>query len=176
MARVSLVTDSTNPELAELAGRLRSGRGGSLLHLYQVLLHSPGLAEGWFNFNTAVRWHTELDGALRELVIIRIGYLNGSAYALRQHVPGYALAEGLTLAQCDALADWEPTALFTAPQRAALAYTDALTRDIEAPDAVFAALRPHYSERQIVELTVLIGMYNMHTRVTRALAVDLEPR
>jgi alkylhydroperoxidase family enzyme len=40
---------------------------------------------------------------------------------------------------------------------------------------VFDALRPHFSEREIVELTVLVGIYNMHTRVFTALGIDPEP-
>ncbi len=60
-------------------------------------------------------------------------------------------------------------------ERPRLAYTDAMTRDIAVPDAVFDALRPHFNERQIVELTVLIGLYNMHTRVFTALGIDPEP-
>ena len=40
-----------------------------------------------------------------------------------------------------------------------------MTRQVEVPDAVFEALKPHFSQRQIVELTVLIATYNMHTRV-----------
>ena len=44
------------------------------------------------------------------------------------------------------------------------------------PDAVFAEIRHHFDERQIVELTVLIGTYNMNARVLQALQLDLEPR
>jgi alkylhydroperoxidase family enzyme len=43
------------------------------------------------------------------------------------------------------------------------------------PDAVFADVRRHFSDRQIVELSVLIGTYIMHNRVMKALAIDLEP-
>ena len=50
-----------------------------------------------------------------------------------------------------------------------------MSRDIDVPDAVFDALREHFDERQIVELTVLIGVYNMHTRVGQALQIDPEP-
>jgi alkylhydroperoxidase family enzyme len=49
-----------------------------------------------------------------------------------------------------------------------------MTRTIEVPDPVFAALREHFNEKQIVELTVLIGTYNMHTRVLQALQIDPE--
>jgi alkylhydroperoxidase family enzyme len=50
-----------------------------------------------------------------------------------------------------------------------------MTCDIAVPDAVFAPLQNHFNERQIVELTVLIGTYNMQTRVFRALNIDPEP-
>ncbi|MBC7781223.1 MAG: carboxymuconolactone decarboxylase family protein [Proteobacteria bacterium] len=64
---------------------------------------------------------------------------------------------------------------FDARSRAALAYIDAMTRDVHVPDTVFAALRTHFDERQIVELTMLVGAYNMLTRVLQALDADFEP-
>ena len=112
-----------------------------------------------------MRWKTTLDGRLREIVIIRIGHLADSQYVLRQHVPSLALAEGLTLEECDALADWRTSKLFSESERAVLAYADTMTRDIEVPDAVFAEVKTHFNNRQIVELTVLIGSYNMNARV-----------
>ena len=175
MARVALVEEKDHPELTELIGRLRSGRGGQLLNVYKLLLNSPVLAGTWFEHVSAVRWRTELDGLTRELVIIRIGYLTRVKYVLAQHVPTYALQEGLTLEQCDALADWKSSPLFDDRQRAILAYTDAMSRDVQVPDAVFNALRPYFTDQQIVELTVLIGTYNMHTRVLQALDIPLEP-
>jgi len=71
--------------------------------------------------------------------------------------------------------DWAPSSSFTPRERAALTYADAMTRDVAVPDAVFAALKDHFSERQIVELTLLVGTYNMQTRVLCALAIDPEP-
>jgi alkylhydroperoxidase family enzyme len=50
-----------------------------------------------------------------------------------------------------------------------------MTRDIAVPDDVFAGVKRHFNDRQIVELTVLIGSYNMNARVLRALELDLEP-
>ena len=49
-----------------------------------------------------------------------------------------------------------------------------MTRDVAVPDDVFAAVRKHFDDRQIVELSVLIGTYNMHNRVMLALQIDLE--
>ena len=50
-----------------------------------------------------------------------------------------------------------------------------MTRDLDIPDAVFADVRKHFSERQVVELTMLIGAYDMLTRFLKALKVDPEP-
>jgi alkylhydroperoxidase family enzyme len=140
-----------------------------------MLLNSPALAESWFNHSNAVRWKTALDGRLREIVIIRMGHLTHAQYVLRQHVPALALADGLSLAECDALADWQRSGYFSARERAALAYADVMTRDIVVPDEVFAEVARHFDSRQIVELTVLIGTYNMNARVLQTLELDLEP-
>ena len=174
MARVSLIDEQTNPELQALTAKIRGGRGGRMLHIYKMLLHSPALAERWLDQVSAVRWQTDLDGKTREIVIIRIGLLNRVDYVIKAHVPAFALREGLTLEQCEALRDWRPSPLFDEAQRAALAYADAMTREVQVAADIFAALRDFYTEKQIVELTVLIGTYNMHTRVLQALEIDAE--
>ena len=174
MARVSLIEERDHPELEKLTEKIRGGRGGRMLNIYRMLLHSPALAEKWLDQVSAVRWQTDLDGKLREIVIIRIGMLNRVEYVVKAHVPMHALREGLTLEQCNALADWQASPLFDEAQRAALAYADSMTREVQVPDALFAQLKNYYNEKQIVELTVLIGTYNMHTRVLQALEIDAE--
>lgn len=174
MARLSYIEEKDHPELAELIGKVRAGRRGTLINVYKLLLHTPGIAATWLELIGKARFATTLDGRLREIAIIRVGYLNRTDYVVNQHVPELSAPEGLSQAECDALADWQKSPFFSAPERAVLAYADAMTRDVTVPDTVFEALRPHFSERQIVELTVLIGIYNMHTRVFTALAIDPE--
>jgi alkylhydroperoxidase family enzyme len=175
MARVPLLQEQDHPELADVMAKYSAGRRGKLINIYRMLLNAPPLAESWFNHSNTVRWKTSLDGRLREIVIIRMGHLAKSAYVLRQHVPALALADGLTLEECDALADWRASKCFSERERAVLAYTDTMTRDITVPDAVFAEVQQHFNDREIVELTVLIGSYNMNARVLQALELDLEP-
>jgi alkylhydroperoxidase family enzyme len=107
--------------------------------------------------------------------VIRVAILNNVEYVQRAHGPSYALKEGLTPEQVAAIANWEPSKLFNDRQRALLAYTDAMTRQIDVSDSLFAELRKYFSERQSVELTMLIGTYNMFTRVLQALKIDPEP-
>ena len=175
MARVPLIDENQHPEFAELIEKFRAGRRGRLINIYRMLLNSPALAESWFNHSNAVRWKTALDGRLREIIIIRMGHLTRAEYVLRQHVPALALADGLSLPECDALAHWRDSQFFSARERAALAYADVMTEEIVVPDAVFAEVARHFDSRQIVELTVLIGTYNMNARVLQALELDLEP-
>ena len=175
MARVPLVEEKEHPELCELIAKIKGARGGRLINIYRLMLHSPALASAWFDLNQAVRYGTEIDGQCRELAVIRVAILNNVEYVIRAHGPAYALKEGLTPEQVAALSDWQPSDLFDEKQRALLAYTDAVTRDIDVPDAVFVDVRKQFSERQVVELIMLIGAYNMLTRFLKALKVDPEP-
>ena len=175
MARVKLLQPEDCPDQPALLDRIRKGRRGNVINVYKMLLHSPDIASVWLDLVNVVRWKVDLEGRLREIVIVRIGYLNRCAYVVNQHVPELTAPEGLTKEECAALADWRASPFFNERERAALAYADAVTREIDVPDAVFADLRKHLNERQIVELTVLIGVYNMHTRVGQALQIDPEP-
>ena len=174
MARVPLIQEQEHPELAETIERFRAGRRGKLINIYRMLLNAPPLAESWFNHSNTVRWKTTLPGRLREIVIIRMGHVTKSEYVLRQHVPSLAVADGLSPEECDELADWRASKFFSASERAALAYADIMTREIVVPDPVFAEVDRHFNARQIVELTVLVGTYNMNARVLQALQLDLE--
>ncbi len=175
MARVPLIDDVQQPELSALCDKLRAGRIGELINVYRILLNSPEMAEAWYDYMNAVRWGNGVSGRLREIVIIRIAYVNDVPYVLGQHVPKLAEAEGMTMAECDALADWEKSDLFSDAERAALAYADAMTKQVKVPDEIYDPLRDHYDDKTIVELSIIVGAYNMHNRVFTALRIDPEP-
>jgi alkylhydroperoxidase family enzyme len=132
------------------------------------------VAGAWLDFNTAVRYRTSVPAAFNELAILRVSVLNGADYQFKVHGPTHALKAGLTEAQVAAIAHWPDSALFSDAQRAVLAWADGITRDIEPGDDACEAMRRHFDDRQLVELTVLISAYNMHTRVARALRIDIE--
>lgn len=174
MARIPLIDEKGHPELADAVAKIRGARGGRLLNFYRALLNSPRLASAWLDFNNAVRYQTGLDDRVRELVIMRVAVLNRAGYVLDIHKSRYAEPAGVTRAQVEALRDWRKSGLFGPEESALLAYVDAMTRDVAVPDAVFKGLRAHFSERAVVELTVLVAAYNMHTRVLKALKIDPE--
>jgi alkylhydroperoxidase family enzyme len=171
MARISY-PDLDRPEIAPLAARIRAERGGKLLNLYRMLLHSPPVAEGWLAFLTAIRQKCNLPARVRELVIMRIAVLNAAEYEFQAHLP-FAREERVSEAQIEALRTGN-LALFDERERAALAYAEAMTRTIRVPDEMFAAVRRHFAEREMVELTATIGAYNLVSRFLEALQVDHE--
>jgi alkylhydroperoxidase family enzyme len=102
-----------------------------------------------------------------------VAVLNRAPYEFFQHAP-VALAEGLSQAQLDAVQAWQDSALFDARERDVLAYTDAMTLQVQVPQALFDALHTHLDQRQIVELTATVASYNMVSRFLEALQIERE--
>ena len=131
----------------------------------------------WFEYIGAIRWKTKLSPRLRELAIVRIAQAAKYAYALQQHVPTIAVPDGVI---AGGMRGAEGLARLQVLQRgrargARLCRRHPATAP-SVPDDVFNAVRKHYSEREVVELTVLAGIYIMHNRIFTALKVDLEPK
>lgn len=101
MARIPYLPEDLS-EPAEVVAAIRKRRGGSLLHLDRMLLHSPPLARGWNVFLGAVRGELVLEARLRELAMCSVAVLNGADYEFAQHAPLLAEA-GASEAQIAAL-------------------------------------------------------------------------
>ncbi len=168
MARVPF-PDIDSPARAPLATQIAAERG-SVLDLYKMLLHSTPVAAGWLRYLSAIRRECTLTGSLRELVIMRVAILNRASYEAQQHIP-YALREGITQQQLDALADWRAASVFDPRQRATLAYADDMTQKIQVGEEVFRAVRGLFNDQEIVELTATIAAYNMVSRFLEALEI-----
>ena len=108
-----------------------------------------------------------LDPMLVDLVKLRASQLNGCAYCVDLHASDLR-KQGETERRLYALPVWRETPLFTARERAALGWTEALTllAHTHAPEADYAALREHFSEREMVDLTVAIGTINTWNRLS----------
>jgi len=167
--RVPLVQPGTRPELAEVEGRILAERGRVSL-LYQVLLNSGPIASGWERMLTAVRNQTSVPGDLRELIILRVAVLNRAGFEFDAHAP-IAEREGVSAAKIQAVKDATLNPVFDAREQRVLTLTDAMTREIEVPDALMAELQQHYDARQLVELVATVAAYNMVSRLLVALNV-----
>lgn len=164
-------------EPAELVAAIRARRGGTLIHLDRMLLHSPPFAAGWNGFLKAVRSELALSPKLKELAMCVVAVINGAEYEFVHHAPEFLKAGG-TEAQVTAMRDPERAAtdavLFDAIERAALALTIEMTRQVRVADATFEAVRSRLGERETVELVGVVATYNMVSRFLVALGVEPE--
>jgi len=107
-----------------------------------------------------------LEFSLFELVKMRASQINGCAFCLHMHSKD-ARAAGESEERLYLLSAWRESSLYTPRERAALAWTEALTlvAQTAAPDADYEGLKPHFSEAEIVNLTLLIGLINSWNRL-----------
>ena len=106
-----------------------------------------------------------LDHGLAELVKMRASQINGCAFCLHMHATD-AVKHGESHMRLHLLDAWRESPLFTDRERAALAWTESLTKVAEtgAPDADYAPLKSHFSDAEIGNLTLLIGAINLWNR------------
>ncbi|MCU0268970.1 MAG: carboxymuconolactone decarboxylase family protein [Acidimicrobiales bacterium] len=119
-----------------------------------------------------------LDPKLRELGQTRAGWARGSQFVFSQHCKA-CREVGLREEQIAAIAAWStaPDGVFSPVERAVLAYTDALVYDGgRVADELFGALRAHLSDEQILELTYITSLYEMHATMSRALRLEYDDR
>ena len=107
-----------------------------------------------------------LEHSLIELVKMRASQINHCAYCLDRHSKD-AREHGETEQRIYLLNAWEEASCYTPRERAALGWTDSLTLlpTTGAPDADYDALKPHFTDKEIVDLTVLIGLINLWNRI-----------
>lgn len=116
----------------------------------------------------------KLDPQLRELGMTRCGWARQSLFVFSQHCKSCRSAN-IPEEKIEAIPHWEVATCFTAAERAVLAYTDALVFDGgRVADGVFASLKEHLSDEEILELTYIVSMYEMHAVMSRALRTEFD--
>ena len=110
---------------------------------------------------------SELEHSLVLLVKMRASQINGCAYCLHMHSLD-ARKEGETEARLYLLDAWRESALYTPRERAALAWTEALTliSKTHAPDEVYNEVKEQFSEEELIALTLAIGAINTWNRIS----------
>ncbi len=144
---------------------------------WTVFAHSPDVlrhaAQGFALYRDPAR---KIDPVLRELAQTRAGWARGSQFVFSQHcksLRGLGVAE----AKIAAVPHWAVSDVFDAQERAVLAYADALVLDGgRVADGVFAALKAFLSDEQILELTYITCLYEMHATMSRALRTEFDDR
>jgi len=126
---------------------------------------APGAYEAVRGVEAYIR-RCGLEHSLIELVDMRASQINGCAFCLDMHSKD-ARRNGETEQRLYLLNGWRDSSLYTDRERAALAWTDALTivADTHAPDDVYGQVRAQFADAELVNLTTLIGLINLWNRL-----------
>lgn len=144
------------------------------LSVFQVLLRNPKVAKVLQDMLTALLWQGELDGRLRELVIMRLGWVTGSVYEWTQH---WRVATGMGISADDLVGvrDWRSYAGFGPAERAVLAATDETLETGTISAATWTECERHVGgPTELIELVVAIGNWRLFSSLLRSLEVPLE--
>jgi alkylhydroperoxidase family enzyme len=145
------------------------------LSIFQVLLNHPTLAHALNDLLATMLWHGRLAPRLRELVIMRIGWLTACDYEWTQH---WRVACGLGVPADDLLGvrDWSTYDGFGGPERAVLAATDEIVRDgVVSADTWATCSRELGTDPAVlIELVTAIGAWRMVASLLLSLEVPLE--
>jgi alkylhydroperoxidase family enzyme len=117
-----------------------------------------------------------IDAQLRELAQTRAGWAAGSTFVYSQHCQALR-GLGMDADKIAAIESWPVSHLFSDVERAVLGFTDAIVYDHgRVSDDLFAALKEHLSDEDILELTYVTAMYQMHATIVRALRLEWDDR
>jgi AhpD family alkylhydroperoxidase len=127
---------------------------------------APALMQAWLDWGRGLTQSAGLEESLMELVKIRASQINACAFCLHMHTAD-ARKAGETETRLFLLDAWRESPPYSARERAALAWTEALTlvAETHAPDEAYAELKRHFTEAEQVGLTLLIVAINGWNRV-----------
>ena len=126
---------------------------------------------GFAFYRSAAR---KLSPQLRELGQTRAGFLRESQFVFSQHCKA-SRDVGISEAKIAAIPAWAAADVFTPAERAVLAYTDELVlQNGRVQDATFAQLRQHLRDEEILELSYITALYEMHALLSRALRLEYD--
>ena len=130
----------------------------------ELFAAAPDLMKKWLATSMAVA--SSLEPTIVRLVEIRASQINGCAYCIHMHTED-ARKHGETEQRLYLLNAWRESPLYSDRERAALAWTEALTliAETHAPDADYEAVRGQFSDAELVNLTTLIGAINAWNRI-----------
>ena len=153
---------------------------GRTANLQRILgTHSPYLARWFGGFVAAVRQPNlgaTTDARYRGLAVIKTSMVNACAYCTT-HTSTFGQGLGMTEAELEAMMgdDWKTSPLFDERDRAAIAWSEAMTRNTAQRDkAAWEAMKAHFSEPEIVEISPACATFNMINRLNDSFHTNLE--
>jgi alkylhydroperoxidase family enzyme len=141
---------------------------------YTTMARSPQVFASFLQLGGDLSADSALDPVLRELAVLRTGWLCGAPYQWGEHVR-VAGKLGIDAATIERVREGPDAPGWSAIEAAVLRAVDELHGGAAIADATWAVLAAHFDDRQLVELPLLVGHYHMTAFVQNALRITLNP-
>ena len=167
MARISYYDRSkVSPKLGAIMDSLQPP-----LNVFRMVANSEPVARGFLKMGNALLDRGKLSPTLRELAILRVGWLSKASYEVYQH-ERIGRDVGLSEEKLRAVHRGAEASEFDEQEKAVLRFTDDVVKNVKASDATFKPVAAFLDPEQLVELTLSIGFYMMVSRFLETLEVD----
>jgi uncharacterized peroxidase-related enzyme len=168
-----LERDQVEGEIAALYDKVYEERG-VVPYMFKTVAHVPALALGFASLLKPLMSDGELPAWYKELVATRVASLNTCEYCISSHRYLAAL-RGASTQQVDAVDSYE-AGPFTEKEKAGFRYADNLHISTHAiDDAAYAAVKGHFTDKEIIELTAVAAAFEFFPRFVSALEVPVTP-
>ena len=158
---------------AEAAILVPRARNGNVLGVWSTCANSPALCNAWLEFTDYLLQESTLPIRDRELLILRIGYLNQGAYEWAAH-RGLALSVGISEQELRAITIGSTDPLWSEWDASLLRAAEELHQNALVSDETWAELSTRYTKRQMMETVFTVGQYNMVAMYLNSLGVQFE--
>lgn len=168
MARIDYVTDETIPETAkETFAKLAP------LNIFRMMAHSGKMLGHYTRLGGCILSKSKLDPILREIAILRVGYISDASYETFQH-ERIGRDVGMSDDLITRVKEGPSAGGFTELEQLIMNFVDDVVFNVRASDETFIPLRKHLSDQEMQELTLTIGFYMMTCRFLETFDVDIE--
>lgn len=173
MARIAPVPVESATEGVKAVFDTFMAARGNVPNMFRTLAHVPELVTTLQAHFAAVLNAGTVELALKELIVVRVSQINNCDYCLASHTK-ISKQLGATDETHAALQCAIDSPAFTPREKAAIAFAERLTVDsLGVDDAMFAELKAHFSDSEIVEIAAVAGLFNYFNRFNNALQVDI---
>lgn len=171
MTRLSLLPVEQMPE--KTRKMIQAEGPTNSLNINKMMAHAENSVRHYMRLGSSLLSQAKLDARLRELSILRIATLCNSYYEWYQHEK-MAREVGVPAEKIAAVKTGPEGECFNSLERLVLKYTDEVTLQVKSTDETFNALKEVLNHRELVELTLTIGFYNMVARFLENTEVQVE--
>ena len=174
-ARIRPQTEAEwDPEIRDLFERMGYQTEEDLYNVLKTLAHHPKMFKRWLPFANHVLFKSSLSPRIREIVILRTGWLCHSEYEWTQHVRIGREEAGMVHADFEALEKGSQDLHWNAQERAVLRAVEELTKDKNVSDAVWEEMSQFFTQTQRMDIVAAVGNYTLVSMMLNAFGVQLD--